>query len=78
MVPEPKEFELRRYPDQVFCGALSDGNGHRFLKEVHVGQGGGLKDVVVIVEGVQSGKPFTFTNAQVEPTCASFFPSSRS
>jgi hypothetical protein len=45
--PAPKEFELRRYPDQVFCGALSDGDGHRFLKEVHVGQGGGLKDVVV-------------------------------
>ena len=49
--PAPKEFELRRYPDQVFCGALSDGDGHRFLKEVHVGQGGGLKDVVVVVEG---------------------------
>lgn len=73
-VPEPKEFELRRYPDQVFCGALSDGNGHRFLKEVHVGQGGGLKDVVVVVEGVQSGKPFTFTNAQVEANVCQFLP----
>ena len=61
--PEPKEFELRRYPDRIFCGALSDGDGHRFLKEVNVGQGGGLKDVVV-VEGVQSGKPFTFTNGR--------------
>ena len=73
-VPESKEFELRRYPDQVFCGALSDGNGHRFLKEVHVGQGGGLKDVVVVVEGVQSGKPFTFTNAQVEANVCQFLP----
>ncbi len=74
MAPEPKEFELRRYPDQVFCGALSDGEGHRFLKEVHVGQGGGLKDVVVVVEGVQSGKPFTFTNAQVEANVCQFLP----
>ena len=72
--PAPKEFELRRYPDQVFCGALSDGDGHRFLKEVHVGQGGGLKDVVVVVEGVQSGKPFTFMNAQVEANVCQFLP----
>ena len=72
--PEPKEFELRRYPDRMFCGALSDGNGHRFLKEVNVAQGGGLKDVVVVVEGVQSGKPFTFTNAQVEANVCQFLP----
>jgi hypothetical protein len=72
--PEPKEFELRRYPDQVFCGALSDGHGHRFLKEVNVGHGSGLKDVVVVVEGVQSGKPFTFTNAQVEANVCQFLP----
>ena len=72
--PEPKEFELRRYPDEVFCGALSDGDGHRFLKEVNVGQGSGLKDVVVVVEGVQSGKPFTFTNAQVEANVCQFLP----
>jgi len=70
----PKEFELQRYPDRVFCGSLSDGEGHRFLKEVNVGQGGGLKDVVVVVEGVQSGKPFTFTNAQVEANVCQFLP----
>jgi hypothetical protein len=73
-VPAPKEFELRRYPDRVFCGAISDGGGHRFLKEVNVGQGGGLKDVVVVVEGVQSGKPFTFTSAQVEANVCQFLP----
>lgn len=72
--PEPKEFELRRYPDRMFCGALSDGDGHRFLKEVNVGRGGGLKDVVVVVEGVQSGKPFIFTNAQVEANVCQFLP----
>lgn len=26
-VPEPKQFEWRRYPDHMFCGALSDGDG---------------------------------------------------
>ena len=72
--PAPKEFEMRRYPDQVFCGALSDGAGHRLLKEVNVGGSGGLKDVVVVVEGVQSGKPFTFTDAQVEANVCQFLP----
>ena len=73
-LPEPKEFELRRYPDRIFCGALSDGDGRRFLKEVNVGQGGGLRDVVVIVEGVQSGKPFIFTDAQIEANVCQFLP----
>ncbi len=72
--PEPKEFELRRYPDSIFCGALSDGEGHRLLKEVNVGQAGGLKDVVVVVEGIQSGKPFAFTDAQVEANICQFLP----
>ena len=72
--PEPKEFELRRYPDLVFCGALSDGNGLRFLKEVTVGRDGGLKDAVVVVEGIQSGKPFAFTDAQVEANICQFLP----
>ena len=72
--PKPKEFELRRYPDSVFCGALSDGEGHRLLKEVRVGQGGGLKDVVIVVEGVQRGKPFTFTTAQIEANVCQFLP----
>ena len=72
--PEPKEFELRRYPDPIFCGALSEGDGRRFLKEVNVGRDGALKDVVVIVEGIQSGKPFTFTDAQVEANICQFLP----
>lgn len=71
-VPPPKEFELRRYPDRAYCGALSDGNGHRLLKEVNVGQDGGLRDVVV--EGIEKGKPFTFTDAEVEATICQFLP----
>ena len=73
-VPEPKKFELRRYPDRAFCGAISDSEGNRLLKEVNVGQSGGLKDVVVVVEGVQGGKPFTFTNARIESDVCEFLP----
>src|SRR5690242_15179495 len=74
IVPDPKEFELRRSPDLEFCSAVSDGNGHRLLKEVTIGQDGGLKDVVVVVEGVERGKPFTFTDAEVEASLCQFLP----
>lgn len=73
-VPEPKEFKLHRYPDRAFCGELSDGNGHRLLREVNVGPEGGLKDVVIVVEDIQKGKPFTFTDAEVEATMCQFLP----
>lgn len=73
-VPEPKVFELRRYYDREYCATLSDGHGHRLLKEVNVGQDGGLKDVVVVIEGVEKGKPFTFADAEVEASLCQFLP----
>jgi hypothetical protein len=73
-VPEPKVFELRRYYDREYCAALSDGKGHRLLKEVNIGSDGGLRDVVVVVEGIEKGKPFTFTDAEVEASLCQFLP----
>jgi hypothetical protein len=73
-VPEPKQFELRRYPDRVFCGALSSGDGYRQFKEVNVGANSGLKDVVIVIEGVQKGKPFVSADAQVEANVCQFLP----
>ena len=73
-VPEPKVFELRRYYDREYCATLSDGKGHRLLKEVTVGQDGGLKDVVVVIEGVEKGKAFTATDAEVEASLCQFLP----
>ncbi|HEX7765483.1 MAG TPA: carboxypeptidase regulatory-like domain-containing protein [Nitrospira sp.] len=72
--PEPKSFELRRYPDRVFCGGLSNGDGYRQLKEVFAGEQGGVKDVVIMVEGVHKGKPFTVADAQVEANVCQFLP----
>ena len=73
-VPAPKVFELRRYYDRDYCAALSDGHGHRLLKEVNLGPDGGLRDVVVVVEGIEKGKPFTFTDAEVEASLCQFLP----
>lgn len=73
-VPDPKEFELRRYPDRVFCGALSNGEGYRYVREVNVDADGGLRDVVVLVENIEKGKPFMFDEAAVEANVCQFLP----
>ena len=72
--PPPKVFELWRFPDKVFCGGISDEKGLRLLREVIAGQDGGLKDVVVVIEGVKKGKPFTFTSAHMEANVCQFLP----
>jgi hypothetical protein len=65
-IPPPMPFELRRYPDPVYCGALSDGSGFRLLRSVAVGSQQGLKDVIVTIEGIEKGKPFEFTETKLE------------
>jgi hypothetical protein len=73
-VPPAKSFELRRAPDRTFCGALSDGMGYRLLREVVVGQAGRLQDVVVLIEGVRSGKPFVLEETKLETNICQFVP----
>jgi len=71
--PPPKVFELWRFPDKDFCGAISE-KGKRLFYEVIAGQERGLKDVVVLIEGVQKGKPFNFTSAELEARVCQFIP----
>jgi hypothetical protein len=73
-LPEPMSFELRRYPDQVYCGALSDGSGFRLLREVFVGTQQGLKDVIVTVEGVEKGKPFELKETRLDANICQLVP----
>src|SRR5689334_1166888 len=73
-VPAPAEFELWRYPNRVYCGALSDGSGYRQLRQVAVGAQGGLKDVIVTIEGVEQGKPFIWEETQLEANICQFVP----
>jgi len=72
--PPPMPFELRRYPDRVYCGALSDGSGYRLLREVAVGAQHGLKDVIVTIEGIEKGKPFGLTETKLEANICQFIP----
>lgn len=73
-IPDPIRFELRRYYDRVYCGALSDGSGYRLLREVSVSEQHGLKDVVVTIEGVAKGKPFEFQETRLEANMCQFVP----
>lgn len=70
----PTGFELRRYPDRDYCGALSDGSGYRFLREVAVGPEQGLKDVIVTIQGIEKGKPFEFEETKLEANICQFVP----
>lgn len=73
-LPQPAAFKLNRYPDQGYCGALSDGSGYRLLREVLVGPQGGLKDVIITIEGVKSGKPFELEATKLEANICQFVP----
>ena len=73
-VPPPMPFELRRYPDPVYCGALSDGSGYRLLREVAVGTQQGLKDVIVTIENIEKGKPFELKETKLEANVCQFIP----
>src|SRR5262249_37256132 len=70
----PESFELSRFPDRVYCGALSDGSGYRLLRTVTIGKNQGLKDVVVTIENVEKGKPFGMTETNLEANVCQFIP----
>ena len=58
-VPKPKGYNLTTLPDQFYCGRISDGQGWRILQPFQVGPGGEFRDVVVYLEGIDKGKPFS-------------------
>ena len=73
-VPEPKAFNLIRFPDPEYCGRISNGEGWRLLEDFTVGPEGQFKNVVVILEGVEAGKPFSVSVPRVEARDCQFLP----
>lgn len=72
--PAPKGYNLVMYPDPEYCGRISNGNGWRLLYDFVVDQAGGLKDAVVILDGVEAGKAFEVSVPQVEARDCRFLP----
>ena len=72
--PVPRGFNLVTFPDPVYCGRISNGQGFRLLKEFTIGEDRGLKDVVVMITGVEKGKPFQFQKSRIEALDCQFKP----
>ncbi len=73
-VPEAKGFNLIIYPDPQYCGRISNGSGWRLLHDFTVDRAGGLKDAVVILEGIDAGKPFGLSVPRIEARDCRFLP----
>jgi len=73
-VPEPKGFNLITFPDPAYCGRISNGRGWRLLRDFVVDSHGGLKDTIVLLEGVESGKPFDMSVPLIEARDCMFQP----
>ena len=72
--PVPRGFNLVTFPDPVYCGRISNGSGFRLLKEFTVAEDHGVKDVVVMLTGVEKGKPFKFQSPEIEARDCRFRP----
>lgn len=73
-VPQPKAYNLITYPDPEYCGRISNGEGWRLLRDFLVNEDGRVRDVVVFLEEVSSGKPFSISIPRIEARDCQFLP----
>ena len=73
-LPEPKGFNLITFPDPVYCGRISNGRGWRLLYDFVVDSRRGLKDAIVLLEGVEFGKSFDLSVPLIEARDCKFEP----
>ena len=74
IAPLPKAYNLITFPDPEYCGRISDGNGWRLLKDFVVNKRNEMQGVVMVVEGVAAGKPFTLSIPKIEARDCQFLP----
>ena len=73
-VPDPKAYNLVIFPDPEYCGRISNGNGWRLLRDFLVNEQSQVLNVVVLLEGVTEGKPFSLSVPRVEARDCRFSP----
>ncbi|MYA29393.1 MAG: carboxypeptidase regulatory-like domain-containing protein [Nitrospira sp. SB0666_bin_27] len=73
-VPDPKAYNLVIFPDPEYCGRISNGKGWRLLRDFLVNEQGRVMNVVVLLEGVKEGKPFSLSVPRVEARDCRFSP----
>ena len=57
-VPAARTFHMIHAPNIEYCSRMSDGKGHRLLYDFTVSENRGLKDTIIMISGIQKGKPF--------------------
>ena len=57
-IPDPKRYNLVVSPDPYYCGRISDGKGWRLSPTVQLRSMQGAPNVIVYLQGIDSGKPF--------------------
>lgn len=73
-VPDPKAYNLVIFPDPEYCGRISNGHGWRLLRDFLVNEQGRVMNVVVLLEGVKEGKPFSLSVPRIEARDCRFSP----
>lgn len=74
-VPGPKGYNLTTLPDAIYCGRISDGRGWRLLQPFNVGAEGEFRQVVVLLEDIEKGKPFgEYIPPRIEAVDCRFLP----
>lgn len=74
-VPRPKGYNLTTLPDAIYCGRVSDGQGWRLLQPFRTGENGAFLQVIVFIESIEKGRPFTeFTPPRIEAKDCLFLP----
>lgn len=74
-VPTPKGYNLTTLPDAVYCGRISDGRGWRLLQPFNTGPNGEFRQVVVLLEDIEKGKPFReYSPPRIEAIDCRFMP----
>ena len=74
LAPSPKAYNLITFPDPEYCGRISDGKGWRLLKDFVVNERDHMQGVVMVLEGVDAGKPFELSIPKVEARDCQFLP----
>jgi len=72
--PRPMAFNLVTIPDARYCGRISTGTGWRIVEDFVVGPNGSLKDAVVMLKGIEEGKPFALPEVRIEAVDCDFLP----
>ena len=72
--PRPMAFNLVTIPDAVYCGRISTGTGWRIVEDFIIGQNGELKDAVVMLKGIEKGKPFKMEKVRIDAIDCDFLP----